>query len=202
MKKVKKAQPGLSLLAKYAGKSTAKNLGRSLEKAKIKRSVEEQVFDNMPYKSRIEASRKLEDPRSMSSMFGSARKDFQSATRPSAQNPMTTVPKSSSTVKKSIRKNYEGFEKGGSVKKAQLGSLLKAGAKTLGKAASKTVAKSATTPLKKPKLSLIDQDAKRALQKSIEKRKNPSKKLSYEDEILRSYQKNGGVTKRKSIKKK
>jgi len=92
------------------------------------------------------------------------------------------------------------------VKKAQLGSLIKAGVKAFGKAAPKAapkaVAKSTVTPLKKPKLSLIDQDAKRALQKSIEKRKNPSKKLSYEDEVLRSYQKNGGVTKRKSIKKK
>jgi len=90
------------------------------------------------------------------------------------------------------------------VKKAQIGALLKAGVKTFGKAATKAapkvekaVAKSATTPLKKPKLSLIDQNAKRALQKNIEKRTNPSKKLSYEDEILRSYQKNGGKTKKK-----
>lgn len=86
------------------------------------------------------------------------------------------------------------------IKKAQLGALVKAGVKAISKSAPKAVkavVKSAETPLVKPKLSLIDQDAKRALQKSIEKRKNPSKKLSYEDEILRSYQKDGGVTKAK-----
>jgi hypothetical protein len=95
------------------------------------------------------------------------------------------------------------------IKKAQLGALVKAGVKAFSKAApevaqkvaksvpkvEKAIVKSAETPLKKPKLSLIDQDAKRALQKSIEKRKNPSKKLSYEDQILQSYQRNGGVTK-------
>lgn len=88
------------------------------------------------------------------------------------------------------------------IKKAQIGALLKAGVKALSKAApkvEKAIVKSAETPLKKPKLSLIDQDAKRALQKSIEKRKNPPKKLSYEDQILQSYQRNGGVTKSMKI---
>lgn len=95
------------------------------------------------------------------------------------------------------------------LKKAQLGALVKAGVKALSKAApevaqkvvkaapkvEKAIAKSAETPLKNPKLSLIGQNAKRALGKSVEKRTNPSKKLSYEDQVLQSYQKNGGVTK-------
>lgn len=91
------------------------------------------------------------------------------------------------------------------VKKAQFGSLIRAASKAASKAAPK-VAKAAKkvveTPAAKPKLTLREQDAQRALRKSIEKRTNPPKKLSYEDEIWKSYQRNGGVTKSKSVKKK
>jgi hypothetical protein len=120
VKKVKKAQKGLSLLAKYAGKTTAKNLGKSLDDATRKKLFEKGKENMLPYDLR---PKKL-DPffeRTIPQIMSSARKDFQRATTPSAQKPISTVPKSAETVKKKIRHSYEGLESGGKMTKAKKG---------------------------------------------------------------------------------
>jgi hypothetical protein len=118
MAKIKKAQSGLSMLAKYAGKSTAKNLERSLQKSQIAKGIAKEAFEKKPFSVRLEAARKLEAPRPLSEMLGGAKRDFRSTTTPATQKSVSTGSSKAASTKSSIRKNYEGLKKGGVVKKS------------------------------------------------------------------------------------